>query len=279
MWIYDEFGNRKWIPNTRFSRVMSRVFKKDDDDGGAGGGGGDEETLEQKIAKAVATATAGLQTKNQQLLDDNVNAKKIAKQLESLGGAERLTQLSEFQKRIEQDEILKLHSEGKHDEANKKVTERLSLEFNEKTTALNTQLQEKETEVSNYKEQLNKFILDGAADSTFLAEEGEKTAIDDVRWRIRQVFKVEDGKPVARDQNNALLTNAAGGELTVKDYVQALRKTAPHLFPRSEGANTRTGADGKGLTKEARLVAAGKVGAAELRRVEAQIAEEEKKGK
>jgi hypothetical protein len=133
--------------------------------------------------------------------------------------------------------------------------------------------------VNQQAEQLNKLIIDGVATREFIAEKGEETAIPDVMRRVRDVFKTENGEPVARDAEGKLVAGASGAPLTVKEYIQSLRKSAPHLFPRSEGADMRTGADGKGKSDDERLADAAKVSPTELRRVENLIKEEKKKRK
>ena len=284
MWIYDEFGNRKWIPNTRFSRAMNRVFKKDENGGEGGGGGGEgsktpEQIFADKVEAAAAAKVLELKNHNQTLIEENKTAKKLKAQLDAIGGEEGLKNLSTFKSQIEQDEILNLASQGKHKEAFDKHSERLQLQFNEERTTLSSQLDESKTELASAQEQLNILILDGSATREFISEKGEESAIPDITWRIRQVFKVEKGQPVARDAEGVLLQGANGNALTVKEYVQSLRKTAPHLFPRSTGADMKTGSDGRGMSNDQRLAEAAAKGASELRRVENLIAEENKKAK
>jgi len=55
MWIFDEFGNRVWVPNTRFTRIMNRVFKNSED--GEGGGGGNESS--SRIRRATVRHRRG----------------------------------------------------------------------------------------------------------------------------------------------------------------------------------------------------------------------------
>jgi len=283
MWIIDKFGNKVWQPikNARIARMMSRVFFEGE--GGEGGGGGGEKTPEQifqeKLDAAVAEKVAGLKSNNQQLLEENREAKRIKAALDKLGGEEGVSKLSEFQKKIANDEILTLHSQGKHEEATHKITERLTLEHNAEKQTLSKTLEEKDLVISSQAEQLNKLIIDGETSREFVAEKGRDTALPDVMRRVREVFKVENGQAVARNEKGELVAGESGAPLNVKEYIQGLRKTAPHLFPESEGLDLKTGADGKGLTYEQRLSEAAKKGGAELRRVEALIAEEKKKAR
>ncbi len=85
MWVIDEFGNRKWIPNTSFSRVMNRIHKKDDGDGGEGGGAageGDEPDLE--TLKREAAEAKRLREENDRLTAKSREADKHKKEQERI---------------------------------------------------------------------------------------------------------------------------------------------------------------------------------------------------
>lgn len=263
MWIIDKFGARVWVANTRMARLMSKVFMKTEGDQEGGGGGGDELTEQQKIDKAVETATIALKANNATLISEKRALSAAAAIIESLGGQDGINALKDFKSKVENDEILKLAAEGKHGEAIERATERLKVDFNAERTTFQEKINTQDSELASAKEQLRTLIVDNSVVREFVGIKGLDTALPDVISRARGVFSVENGEPVARDSDGNLVQGAKG-VLTVKEWAESLRKTAPHFFPGSQGSNLENGSnDAESLG--ALLVEASKKGASALR--------------
>lgn len=264
MWIIDKFGNSKYIPNTRFNRLMQKLHAKDGEDGG-GGSGGEQLTEQQKIDKAVQDATSGLKSTNATLLEEKKALAAVQRQLESLGGIEAITALKEFQTKVANDEILKLASEGKHNEAIAKATERLTVTHNAEKLTLQQEKEEAAKELTSTKEHLRALIVDNNVVAAFSEVKGISSALPDVLYRAKSVFTVENNVPVARNEKGEMIQGGKG-PLTVKEWVEGLKKTAPHLFPGSQGSNFDGGdGDSSDDNLSARLVEASRISPTALR--------------
>lgn len=199
----------------------------------------DAAVLEQK--KASDTDTEGLRTKNAELLTSAAAARAAAKKFEGID----VEGLTELKAKIENDEILSLLAEGKTSEAMDKNTERLRVThqaaLDESTTASNAFKERAEKSEAI----VSKLLIDGAATTEFTLAKGIPEAAPDVINRIQQMFTVEDGIPVARGADNEMIQGEKG-PLTIKEYINGLKKDAPHLFPNSSSANAGDGKGGEG---------------------------------
>jgi hypothetical protein len=94
--------------------------------------------------------------------------------------------------------------------------------------------------------ELERLTIDNGA-AAAAAELGvRKTALPDLIARVRGVFKLEDGKPVAY-VNGEKAFSKTGEPLGLREYVETLGKEAPHLFEESKGAGAGgSGAPGSG---------------------------------
>lgn len=75
------------------------------------------------------------------------------------------------------------------------------------------------------------------------------TAVDDVLLRAKTVFKVEEGRPVAKNDKGEVLYGKDGqNTLAVGEWIGGLKEAAPHLFQPStgSGAHGNRGPQGPG---------------------------------
>lgn len=87
------------------------------------------------------------------------------------------------------------------------------------------------------------------------------TAVDDVLLRAKTVFKVEEGRPVAKDgQGNLIYGKDGTHSLSVSEWIGGLKEQAPHLFIPSQGSGSstnhnRVGADPGKMTPQQKIAA------------------------
>jgi hypothetical protein len=227
--------------------------------GGGGGGGGDAAA----IAAAVAEATAGLKAKNDELIAASKKSREQLKAWEGLDPARVRSLLDQ----VENDEVLKLHTEGKHDDAYNKRMEKERSTWQSKIDALSTDAASFKERSEALETQVRDLIIDQQVLTNFMTEKGLETAAPDVVLRAKAAFKIEDGVPIARDSTGQIIRGASG-PITIKEWVASLKTSAPHLFPGSAGAGAGGGGKGGGGSSdiEAQMEAAAAAGNMDLYR-------------
>ena len=103
---------------------------------------------------------------------------------------------------------------------------------------------ELQTLVQGRDEQLARLAIDGAVRDAAGRAGLVPAAIDDALGRGRRVFSLdEDGRPVAREAEGAVVPGADGASpMTPAEWLESMREAAPHWWPPSSGA----GAPGAG---------------------------------
>lgn len=234
----------------RFVPIYSMA---DDGDGeGAGGGGGGTTFTQAQLDEAVNNAVSGLKTKNTELLDSIKGLKSGLKAWEGLDPDNVRGMLAKF----ENDEVLKLHAEGKHDEAYNKRMEKERAQHQSAIDTATTELNDWKSKAEKAELQVRDLIIDQQVLTNFMSEKGLESAAPDVVLRAKAAFKIEDGVAIARDDRGEIIRGKEG-PITVKEWVQSLKETAPHLFPGSQGAGASgAGAGGGSGDLEAQMAAA-----------------------
>jgi len=224
----------------------------DGGEGGAGGGGGGGEgagtgfsqaDLDAAVAKAVDTATTGLKSKNDELLTKVSDSKAALKAWEGLDPEAVRGVLSKF----ENDEELKLISEGKHSEAWDRRLEKVNATHQSQIDQVTTSNTTLSTQLEASQSQVRDLLVNQQAISSFISEKGLDTATADVVLRAKGAFVIEEGVPIARDAKGEIIRGKEG-PITIAEWVTSLKETAPHLFPGSQGAGTGGSTGGQGGT-------------------------------
>lgn len=211
------------------------------------------------IEAAIAEATRGLKNKNSELLDSLAKYKAEARKFEGLD----VEALKSLQKKVEQDEILKLHAEGKHTEAYDRMMEKERAIFESEKEKYIDELKAAQESAKTNKDLVETLLIDGGAQTEFAKANGLPEATPDILARARAVWKVEDGSTVARDNKTGELLRGEKGPLTMAEWIKGLKKDAPHLFVGSRGANAlggQGGQSGAADSIEAEMLAASESG-------------------
>ena len=185
------------------------------------------------LTQKVNEATSGLQAKNTELLAEK---KKLQDRFKGITDPEEAMKALQL---INENEDVRLIKEGKLDEVIERRTSALRSDFEAKVGELNGSLEEAQKKGKQY-EQLfkNKMVEDAIRDAA-LAAKVEPGALFDVVQRGKQVFTLgEDNNTVeARDANGKLIKLEDGVKiLTPSLFVEGLKKTAPHFWPKSVSA-------------------------------------------
>lgn len=228
------FKNKKVVYGTNTQVTILQVRE---DDGGDGGTQADPlADLQKKIDEAVAAATLGLKTKNEELLGKVVTYKDQLKQFEGVD----LAKIKELTDRLDQDEDLKLINEGKKHEVIDKHTQRMRAAHEEALKAEREKTAAEAARADKYR---------GAVlDSQILAvTQGlHKGAVEDALLHARNIFTLDaNGKAVQMDNDSVVLGKDGKTPFSPAEWIEVQKELKPHWFP----AGTSGG--GSGGTREA----------------------------
>lgn len=210
--------------------------------GGAGGDGGDippiTETPEFKAAlqQSVESAISGLQAKNQELISKQ---KELKSNLAKFDGIDP-EQTRKMYDAMNKSEEAKLIAEGKIDEVIQKRSDRMVAEFNDQINDLTNKLNQQTEASQTYRNQLKSKTIDDNIRGTALELNVRTEALDDVLRRAGDVFDLDNNGQIEARKDGELVLAEDGTLLTPEKYVKQLRKTHPHYFPESTGANMST---------------------------------------
>lgn len=263
------------MPSFRF---LSNPAVRNADDGTGGGGSGPD--IAAMVAAEVAKATAGLKSKNDELLNELKNERNkrqgIEAQLQNLGGAEDINKARELMERMQADADLRMIVEGGKAAFEDVLTrrtksvvaaERAAKEAAERAA---TEAAARAEQAQNRwrSERLNYEVTSAVSKAKALPE-----AADYIRMKAEQLFVLDDdsGKPRLREGVDAI--DRTGNPHTLETWVDSLRDTNPFFFGMpsgggaggggSRGDNGRApmkldGRDAKAISSNLEAIAAGK---------------------
>ena len=223
-----------------------------------------QEELDAKIAEATASATAtavaeakrGLDEKNKELLGKLKATKTDLDRWGDLDPDQVKGMLSTF----ENNEDMKLLAEGKADEVVNRRLEKVQAKFQSQLEGLTNEKSTFEQKLSQANETIRDLLVDSKVVTAFHGQQGLEGAVPDVVLRAKSIFRVEDGEVVARDAKGELMRGPSG-VLTIPEWVDNLKVSAPHLFPGSGGGGAGGGSSGGGSgDADEAMVAAAKSG-------------------
>lgn len=148
---------------------------------------------------------------------------------------------------------------GKLEEVVGQRTERMRTDFETKTANLQKVAQESVSKYDTVKKQLDDFMLTGELTKVASAAKIRSSAITDVINRGKTIFKLKDGKITPYESDGAVMYGNDGiSEMTTKEWMEGLGKSAPHLFEDSRGGDAHGG--GKGSSRSIPFTDMNKIG-------------------
>lgn len=193
--------------------------------------------IDSTVASSIESAVGDLKNKNSELIGEK---KKLAEKLSSMDGIdpEAARKALDF---MSNNEIAKLISEGKTDEALSSYTEKLRATYEEKIAAISEDIEKSKNEANTYKTRYEISIIDSEIRKEALKQGILPEALDDVILRARQIFTYgEDGTIEARDKDGNLM-KVEDKLLTSSLWVKDLPR---HYWPASDGAGAQGGQKG-----------------------------------
>lgn len=200
--------------------------------------------LKEKLDDAVNNAVSGLKKKNDELLSEKKKIAETLKNFENLD-PEKAREALKF---LEENENAKLLKEGKIEELLAKQTTQMREDHEAKMAEMAKKLEESNNNSHLYKTKYEQKMVEDSIRSAALKAGVRPEALEDVLTRGGNVFSLgEDGSVEARDKNGKLVKTADDMVLTTENWVEGLKKTAPHYWPGSEGAGGLGGEGGGGM--------------------------------
>lgn len=236
-------------------RQFSRLMNQQAAEGGEGGGGGGLQItpeIQALIDSRVESTVAGLKAKNGELIAANKDIKTKFDALNSQFEGFDMEAVKGLLSRASKDEETKLLAEGKIDEVFEKRTERYRND-------VARQIEAKDVEINRHIEANKKLAGRALSDALIKAASkagAEPHALEDIVLRGKASgWSVDvDGNVVAMSGEDVVRGKDGKTPLTPDEWVESLRESAPHLWPRAQGTgapgSSATGASGKTITRD-----------------------------
>lgn len=207
-----------------------------------GGSAAEFNENDPRIKEIIEKANAGVVANRDDILAEKKKLADRVKILDALGGEEGVKSLQEMQKRMMEDEDLKLFSQGKREEYNDRIVGRMKSDYDKKLEGRDKRISELENHVKEKVSQIERLVIDGQ-----IREAAEKSgivpsAIEDVIYRGGRLFSLdEENSAVAREQSGGLVNGKDGKPLTIAEWVDSMKEAAPHWWPPSAGGGALGG--------------------------------------
>ena len=103
-------------------------------------------------------------------------------------------------------------------------------------------IKEKDTAINTMSRQLEVLTIDNQVREQATKLGVQPSAVDDVLLRAKTVYRLVEGKPVPKDQEDKVIFGKDGSNpMPISEYVAGLKETAPHLFQPSSGSGANHG--------------------------------------
>jgi hypothetical protein len=189
-----------------------------------------------EVRALIDRATSALKTKNEELIGEK-------RQLTELFGDVDRDTLKSYVNRLKTDEESRLIAEGKVDEVVDRRTSRMRDSYQSKLEEFNTKLDEREKAFNDLKSRYDHTLIDNAIRDAALKEGVVPSAIDDIIFRGRSQFQIDNERLVSKDPDTNDVRLGADGKTPYgpPDFMADLKKVAPHFWPSSSGGGYTPG--------------------------------------
>lgn len=175
---------------------------------------------------------SGLKSKVAEILDEKKQFEKKLKEFEGFD-MESAKEAMDF---LQNNKDAQLIKDGKVEELIQKRTSQLVSDHETKMIEMTSIIKEAQQKGDLYEQLYNTKMVDDGLREAAVEAKIRPEAILDVLLHGRAIFQLaEDGSLEARDKDGKLRKTADDKVLTTKNWIEGLKKTAPHYWPMSEG--------------------------------------------
>lgn len=223
------------------------------------------------IDAKIAEATDGLKKSQQKLLDEKKKLQDKYKDITDPEEALRALQL------ISGNEEVKLLAEGKFDEVVQRRVSAHTKQYEDQVAELQSKFDNADMSSTKYKSMYNDLVVDHALRQAALQAGVLPAALDDVLNKGRRMFALNEDEVTveSRDKNGKLRKTDDDKVLTPDNWIEGLKRTAPHYWPASRSAHFIPGG-GDADDLDVQIAAAAKAGNQPLYR---ELREKQKKAR
>lgn len=196
--------------------------------------------MQAAIQKRIDDEVAGLKAKNLELIEKQKALKENMSQYDGID----IKKIQTLQKQIEENEEMKLLSEGKTEEVVERRVQAMRKDYEANLSSRDAKLSEYETTLKQKQEELTALVVDGDIRQAYARLDFEPTAMDDVITLGRSIFKMDEtGKAIPRDAHGNIIFSKDGKTpIGASEWLENLSETKKYLRRGSQGA----GASGSG---------------------------------
>lgn len=207
---------------------------------------GDTETfsrdqVQEIVNNALKSEIVGLKSNNQALKDEKKKAQDRIREysdiLSGLGGEEGINQLQALKQKIEQDEELRLFSQGDREKYNDRILNRARQDHANQIKIVQEERDKWKTQAESFvkryqQREMEKSIVDGCADAG-VNPRYYRAMTAQVRDDI--LYDEETDRVLVKDTDGGLRYGKDGQPMQVGELIETLREDQPELFLQSTG--------------------------------------------
>lgn len=183
----------------------------------------------------------GLKSKNAEILDEKKKSDKRLKELEEFD-FDAANEAMEF---LENNKEARMIKDGKTEELIEKKLSQVRSDHEAQLGEINQTLKSEMNRANNYEGLYKTKMVEDSLREAATSAKIRPEAVNDVLLHGRQVFSLaEDGSVEARDGDGKLKKTVDDKVLTPSNWIEGLKKSAPHYWPDSVGAGAHGGRGG-----------------------------------
>lgn len=200
-----------------------------------------KDEVQEIVNNALKSEIVGLKSNNQALKDEKKKAQERLREyndiMQSFGGQEGLSQLQALKLKIEQDEELRLFSQGDREKYNDRILARAKQDHANQLKVLSEDRDKWKTQADSFvkkfqQREIEKSIVDGC--TTYGVNPRYFKAMS-AQVRDDILFDEETDRVIVKDAEGNLRYGKDGQPMQVGELIDTLREDQPELFLQSTG--------------------------------------------
>ena len=205
-----------------------------------------QEEIQSLVSEAVEKEVQGLKNNNTALKEEKkkfqAKAKEASSTLEQIGGQEELEKLLRIKSQIEQDEEVRLFTEGDREAYNNRITQRVKAEADAKIKTLTAELEGLHATTKEAVARYQDREIENAMNNACSKSAVKPHLFEAVKGQIKGVIQYDNESDglVCLD-SEGIRYGSDGNPMQVQELVETLRETQPEMFVESTGSGALGG--------------------------------------